>query len=249
MWSFIDRSAKLSNSCCLCGAAANRLLCPGCLSDLPAITTPCPRCALHCTGLAEGDVCPTCTSTPPPQSITLTGCAYQWPVSRMIGDFKDRGRLTLGEALLPPLLARVRQTYLPGQLPRLLLPVPVTRHRLRQRGYNQSLLLADSISREIGIPVQRGLLRRVRATAQQRGLNRIQRSSNPRGGFTVTGMLCGQHIALVDDVITTGSTVAEASRVLLEAGASRVSVWGLARAPLHSSSPTRESSCAIRSTS
>jgi ComF family protein len=116
-------------------------------------------------------------------------------------------------------------------LPDLILPVPLHRQRLRVRGFNQSLEIARPIGRHFGIPVTSRLCRRVRATPAQTGLDRKTRRKNLRQAFQLNGGVQGQAIALLDDVVTTGSTVTELARLLKRSGASRVDVWAVARTP------------------
>lgn len=225
--SFIDLLLP-AGACMLCAASSGRAaLCDACSADLPTPECICPRCGLPRPGSGETAPCPACVAAPPPQQETLTGCVYTWPVDRMIRAYKDEGRLALGRALVPAL---VHQLAEPGG-PDLVTEVPVSAAGLGQRGFDQSRLLARWVAQETGLKHAPGLLRRTRGGPPQRGLDRRRRLANLHGAFQVRRPLAGAHVALVDDVITTGATVAEASRVLLDAGAARVSVWGLARAP------------------
>jgi ComF family protein len=114
----------------------------------------------------------------------------------------------------------------------LILPVPLHRARLRQRGFNQALELARPLGRSLGVPVRHGLLLRARATAAQSELDAAARRRNVRGAFAVhAGAALPSHVAVLDDVMTTGATLAECVRALKRAGAQRVDVWALARAP------------------
>jgi len=117
----------------------------------------------------------------------------------------------------------------------LLLPVPLADVRLRERGYNQAALLAQRLARRLRLPCAPQALRRTRDTGHQLALPREQRAANVRGAFAVAprtaGVLRGRRVALVDDVMTTGATLAEAARVLLAAGAAEVQAWVVARTP------------------
>jgi ComF family protein len=117
-----------------------------------------------------------------------------------------------------------------GRRPDLLVPVPLHRHRLRERGYNQSLQLARQLGRQLKVPVEPRLLRRIRMTTSQQGLDAVARNSNLRGAFAVTAQLAGRHLLLVDDVMTTGSTARECAGVLRQAGAASVEVAVVGRA-------------------
>lgn len=117
-------------------------------------------------------------------------------------------------------------------LPALLIPVPLHRTRLRERGYNQALVLARPLAQALGIPLRHDLLERTKATPPQTGLNAKARRRNLGGAFAIAPSIAlPAHVALFDDVMTTGATLREATRVLLKAGVARVDVWALARAP------------------
>jgi ComF family protein len=149
----------------------------------------------------------------------------------MVINFKSKGQLITGK-VLASLLADTISTQLenhPG--PDLIIPVPLHRTQLRMRGFNQSLELADVISVRLGIPVNQQICSRVKKTSAQKNLSARERMSNLDGAFAVTGPVVGKRIAIVDDVMTTGSTVESLSRLLYQSGAVDVQVWVLARTP------------------
>ena len=115
------------------------------------------------------------------------------------------------------------------------MPVPLHASRLRERGYNQALELAKPLARALRIPLAEGVLSRTKPTAAQTILDAKTRRKNLRGAFVVNESLRAKieatHIALIDDVMTTGATLRECTRVLKRAGVARVDVWALARAP------------------
>jgi ComF family protein len=114
--------------------------------------------------------------------------------------------------------------------PDLLVAPPLTRARLRERGFNQALELAKTVGRELGVAVAIEGLRKVRETAPQPSLGGKARRRNLRGAFACRTSLAGAHVAIVDDVLTTGATADAVARVLKGAGAARVSLWTVARA-------------------
>ena len=117
-------------------------------------------------------------------------------------------------------------------LPDILLPVPLHANRLRQRGYNQALELARPIAAELKLPLDIDSCRRMKATAEQVGLSAKSRRSNIKGAFEVKDSFEDKRVAVIDDVMTTGSTVHELSQQLINAGAKQVDVWVCARAVL-----------------
>ncbi len=158
---------------------------------------------------------------------------YGYPWAELIGRLKFRDQVELATVLGQALAARAA---LQSQAtPRWVLPMPLTDERLKQRGYNQAWCLAMATARAGGWHAHAGLLQRVTGAPAQATLGRTERLHNLRGAFTVQksalAQLQGQRVALVDDVMTTGATAAEASRTLLRAGASAVEVWALARTP------------------
>lgn len=160
-----------------------------------------------------------------PTGSVLAGFIYADPVAELVQRFKFNEDLCAGR-----LLAELALPALAGGHPQALVPIPLHRSRLRQRGFNQALELAHWWGRSRGVPVLAHRLARCRATRIQSSLSAAERHVNLTGAFRANGPVPA-HVALVDDVVTTGSTVAEAARVLVEAGATQVDVWCLARVP------------------
>lgn len=222
----------LPPTCILCGApGADGLdLCRGCRADLPFNTDHCARCALPLGGgRGLNAVCGACQRRPPTFDRCIAPLRYQGPVPALVAMAKFRGRLNAAR-LLAELLAGAM--FADGAaLPEVLLPVPLHRKRLRERGYNQALELARTAGGALGLPVDSVAVARTLSTAPQAGLDEGARRRNIRGAFATVGPLPWRHVAIVDDVVTTGSTVAELARVLGAAGVARVDVWAVARTP------------------
>ncbi len=214
-------------TCILCGAPgeANRDLCGECLADLPLLGPCCQRCALP---LAEPGICGACLSHPPQFDACHIPLLYQGPVPRLITGLKFHNQLANAR-----LLAQRLQQHLHGRddLPELILPVPLHPRRMRERGYNQAIEIARPLGRALGLPVAIDNCVRRRATGAQADLPKKQRQKNLRGAFAVNRPINARHVAVLDDVVTTGSTVNELARVLKQAGVERVVVWALARTP------------------
>jgi ComF family protein len=232
-WSLVDGAVGalsrllLSPTCVLCGAcgADGGDLCAGCAADLPHNTPACPRCALPLA--APAPACAHCLRRAPPQAATFAALRYEGAARHLLPRYKFGADLAIGRVLADLLLAVVAEAARPG----LVVPVPLHPARLRERGFDQAWELARAVAGRLDVPARADVLRRARATAAQTGLGAVARRRNLRDAFVVAGDVAGRHLALVDDVMTTGATVEAAARALRRAGASRVDVWVVARAP------------------
>lgn len=180
--------------------------------------------------------CGTCLRDPPPFARTCCAVDYAFPWVQLLQAFKFQAQDDLAQPLAQLLADSIASDpACQGALPRLLLPVPLSPQRLRERGYNQAWELARHLGRALGLPARADLLQRRHQGPTQAGLSRALRQGHLRGVFGLQlaagTALQGLHVALVDDVMTTGATVSEAAGVLLQAGAARVDVWVLARTP------------------
>ncbi|MGD8958044.1 MAG: ComF family protein [Chromatiaceae bacterium] len=172
-------------------------------------------------------LCGDCLSQAPAFDRALAPLLYQFPVDGLVAGFKYHHRLHWGRILGDLLADHLAQNAAP---PGLLLPVPATAARLRERGFNQAAELARRLSLRLGIPWRTGLLLRIREAVHQQGLSGPQRRRNMRGAFACRGRLPAR-VALIDDVITTGATAGAASAALKDAGVEWVEVWAVARTP------------------
>lgn len=219
-------------SCILCGARGQRPtldLCSGCAADLPANRPACMRCAAPLVG--ENGVAPECgrcLTRPPVFERAFVPFRYAYPVDHIVKAFKYRSALAWGRVLGTLLAQQLRASGSP--LPQALIPVPLHAERHRERGFNQAHELARPLSRLLGIAIDDRLCERVRATHDQTELTAKQRRKNLRKAFEVTRVTGLRHVALIDDVLTTGSTVSELARTLKRAGVKVVDVWAVARA-------------------
>ena len=226
--------ALLPPHCLLCGQAGarGRDLCPACAGDLQRNVTCCPRCALPLA--APAPLCGECLQHEPPFSAAFAPFVYAHPLDLLVGKLKFARSLAAGRVLGDLWLDAIGRQ--PPDRPALLVPVPLHRERLRERGYNQALELAKPLARALRIPFAADLLVRTQATPAQTNLDARTRRKNLRGAFEFrpdrldAGVL-PDHVALVDDVMTTGATLRECARVLKRAGVARVDAWALARAP------------------
>jgi ComF family protein len=221
--------------CLLCGAAAEQAalpLCAGCDDDLPWLGGHCSVCALPLP--ASGLTCGQCLRRAPAFQRVETPLRYGFPIDALVTRFKHQTNAPLGRLLGQFLERHLLHAYEEG-LPRpdRLIPVPLSRRRERQRGFNQAQLLADWLATPLGLPVDNRLVRRTQDTLAQQGLDAVTRKKNLRNAFALAdgAEVEGLHLALVDDVLTTGATAERIARLLRRAGAQRVDVYCLARTP------------------
>lgn len=210
-------------SCFLCRGEAADILCAQCDAELPRLQGPhCPRCALASPG---GVACGRCLTQPPHYDATVAALAYGFPTDVLVQALKFRSDLALaplfGKLLHEKAAVRERVDFL--------LPVPLSAHRLRGRGFNQSLEIARHVARATGARLAPELCERTRDTPPQLDLPMDERAKNVRGAFHCPRLLAGAKIAVLDDVMTTGSTLDEIAATLKRAGAVRVENWVLAR--------------------
>ncbi len=175
-----------------------------------------------------GEICGACLKHLPKFARSVAAYAYRFPMDKLIGAFKYHQQFALIDILTEPLIARVST----GILPDALVAMPLHPQRLRERGFNQSLLLARRIARQLQLPLLDTACRRVRDTAPQTTLSVQQRRTNLRSAFVCTGQFTGKRIAIIDDVMTSGSSLNSLAQALLQAGATEVECWVTARAVL-----------------
>lgn len=220
------------SSCLLCNGYVRGLkpLCSGCEDDLPWNTSACIRCAIPMHD--AGHICGQCLQVPPVFQHALCAFRYEQPIAGLLNRFKHSGKLACGHWLAHHLADSVARHYQTEKisLPDCVLPVPLHWRRLRNRGFDQGLEIGKVLARRLSIPLSTAL-RRQRYTDSQQALSREQRQRNLAGAFVLQKPLAAQRIALVDDVLTTGSTANEVCTLLHTAGAEEVHVWAIARTP------------------
>ena len=221
----------LPRLCPACGdpAGPGRELCPGCEQSLPTLQHACPRCAIPYEHPDTQGECGACQRRPPAFTRAIAHYHFAPPVDHFIRALKFHRQLGLAHLLGERLAQRLeREPFRPD----LIIPVPLHGARLRERGYNQALEIARPVAHALGVPLDFRSLVRVRATAPQTGMTVEARRKNLRGAFALRDGAAVQklHVALVDDVMTTGSTLHAAARCLRAAGADTVEIWVVARA-------------------
>ena len=217
-------------------------LCEYCDADLPWLRTACRRCGTPRATPVER--CPACPRQAPSLDRTLASFVYAPPIDRLVADIKFHGRLT-SAPLLAALLARTIVAAHPPSaagdmpdepLPEAIVPVPLSTRRLLRRGHDQAWLLAAGVQQvlcDAGHPIAfaGGALRRVKHTPAQSAQAQAARLRSLVGAFRVPAALPYRHVALLDDVFTTGATLDAAAVALRAAGVARVDAWVVARTP------------------
>jgi ComF family protein len=219
----------LPTQCAVCRGWSTQRLCADCEQRHAALQPRCSGCALPLPpGVAR---CGACIAAPLPFVHAVAAVDYAFPWSGLVTALKFHAALDLADALATLLAQAVRAGAAP--LPALLLPVPLGRERLAERGMNQSWELARRVAARLRLRAQARLLLRRVETPHLADLPRDERERAIRGAFALapgaTTALRGQTVALVDDVMTTGATAAEAARTLLAGGVVSVQIWVLAR--------------------
>ncbi|HID83246.1 MAG TPA: ComF family protein [Chromatiales bacterium] len=214
--------------CLVCGAAseAKKALCEGCQQDLPWLGQVCSCCSVPLSGKSIG-LCGACQQKQPAFDRIHALFHYQPPIDHMITGLKFHDRL-VNAMLMGRLLAEHMEKNKIAP-PDALLPVPLHQHRMRERGFNQALELARPLAKAWQIPLLTSPVMRTRATQAQMGLPARQRHKNIRGAFTCADQLMFKRVGIIDDVVTTGSTVNELARVLKHYGVEQVDVFTIAR--------------------
>lgn len=211
--------------CMVCGepGSLGRDLCAACHAALPWQGPACLRCALP---MPQSGTCGHCLQSPPPLGEVHAVFDYAFPLDRLLPRLKFHRDFAAGRVLAQCMAER--QVTLPR--PDALIPIPLHRARLRERGYDQALELARPLARASGIPLLDQALRRRKGTRAQSRLDADARQRNLRDAFHVdAGIALPARAVLVDDVMTTGATLHAAAKVLHQAGVQRVDAWVCAR--------------------
>jgi len=214
--------------CLLCGLAAEQYgLCQPCMAELPVLGHACKRCALP---LQNAQICGHCLNATPSQDHSFSLYRYEGTVRRCITAFKYHKQLQFsrlfGQQMAHVLSAR-------AELPDCLVPIPLHPWRLRHRGFNQSAEVAKYLASALNIAYRPELLKRVRLTQSQSELPFKQRKKNMRNAFACRTKQLPKHVAIIDDVMTSGYTAGEAAKIFKRQGVEVIEVWTIARAISH----------------
>ena len=230
-------STLLPSCCALCAMGCEGAVCAACQAQF--VAPRCARCRRCANPLAAADArweCGACQSRQPAYDATLAAAEYGAPLDQLVLELKFGGVLALAPwfASMMGEAVGARDGF---ELPNILCPVPLGPGRLVERGFNQALEIARPLSRRLGIPLKAALAIRALDTAAQSSVAPEQRRRNIRNAFIVApdalALVRGQHIGIVDDVMTSGATLHELAATFKRFGAARVSNFVFARTPPH----------------
>jgi ComF family protein len=219
----VVRSA-LPQRCFFCADSGDSAICVPCSASLPRTSDDaCPRCQLPSVA---AQVCGRCLKRPPRWNTLVAPWRYEFPMDRALVAGKRASAFSVYQWFTHAINAsRFSAVSVTG-----IVAVPSSTERLQQRGYNHAELIAELVAKQFNVPMEKNALVRIRNTETQYHRNWVERRANVRDAFAATRSLAGQHVLLVDDVLTTGATLNELARVALEAGAASVNALVLARA-------------------
>ena len=222
------RSALNPALCLLCGipVASDAFFCAHCDASLQRVAQPCSLCGLP--NKAAGPVCPACLHAPPRWNHMIAPLVFTGAARELILQFKFGQQLHL----VPALLSHLRAHYARRPVDALL-PVPLHPHKRLERGYNQAHEIARALSAMLALPLDAHSLQRVKFTRSQAGLSLNRRRSNLLGAFDYRPAKPYRRVAIIDDIITSGSTMNEISKRIHQSGVEQIEVWSLARTLKH----------------
>ena len=230
----------IARPCLLCDQKQNHAsgICGPCQNDLPWLARACPRCGIpwrHHTGAYN------CFHNPPIFNHCQTAFAYDFPIKQLILEFKESGNLAAGRALATCLALRLGLASPQHPLPDLLIPVPSSWQKQRQRGYNPAALIAKDLARALNRPWTSGLIKAHPTQQDRKHQSRQQRLNDVTNPFYLNRTRAPCHIAIIDDVVTSRATSNHVAAKLKAAGYRRISLWALARS-LPPNTPNRSNS-------
>lgn len=214
----------IPEKCSLCRCSSELGFCIDCQKLLPWAEFQCSICGAH---LPEPEICGRCQVSPPAYHDASIPFKYGQPISNQIQSLKYAEKMiyavSMGKMLSLWIMKNVNDT------PEIIVPMPLHYRRIMHRGFNQSNEISKVVGRHIGVAVDNSLLLRVKNTVTQTGLSEKMRKQNLRGAFAVKKTHSYRHVAVLDDVVTSGSTANEAARALIRSGVEKVSVWAISK--------------------
>ena len=219
---FSGNILKIS-SCYFCSSLTGNFWCNACEKDFLRQTARCPQCAKE---NINSTLCGRCLNNPPPFSKTIVLFGYKYPAKKLIHAFKFKKHAELSSLFANKLVERIE---LQDKLPDCLIPVPLHSRRQAERGYNQSLELAKHLGKSLKIEVNTSICKRIINTDPQSKLPIKSRKKNVKNAFSLDKDNVPNHIAIIDDVVTTGSTINEIAQLFNKAGCEQIDIWAIAR--------------------
>lgn len=189
-----------------------------------------PACPICAYPTLAGEVCGDCLAQRPAYQRSFAAYIYAFPLNQLVQALKYHHQFAVIDTLIAPLLARISASTEP--LPDAIIAMPLHRNRLKERGFNQSQQLARAIAGKLQLPLLNHACQRSRDTPPQAALPLKERHRNIRNAFTCDSSVAGKRIAVIDDVMTSGSTLDSLARAIMAAGAIEVQCWVVARAVL-----------------
>lgn len=216
---------RTQKNCLLCGITSDHDFCAQCYRDLPQL--PGHHCPVCLWPVPTGEICGACLKKPPAFTRTIAALRYTFPADALIHALKYQTNLAIAPVLAHLFIARLEAVE---TLPDVIMPMPLHPIRLRERGFNQAMEISRYIAKQTDVVLIPDGCSRIKHTLPQAGLPWKERQKNIRKAFRCTMDLSGKHVAVVDDVMTTGATLNELAKVLRRQGAAEVSNWVIARA-------------------
>lgn len=211
-------------NCVLCGIAANQDVCDPCMTHLPQL--PDNHCPICLWPVPTAEICGACLKKPPAFTRTTAALRYSFPIDALIHSFKYQANLAIAPILADLLIKKLTAIETRADV---IIPMPLHPIRLRERGFNQAMEISRYISRHMGIMLFPDSCSRIKHTLPQTGLPWKDRQKNIRKAFSCRIDLSGKHVAVIDDVMTTGATLNELAKTLHQQGAAEISNWVVAR--------------------
>lgn len=221
-------------NCALCGAPSGQLidLCAACSHELPWAKNNCITCGANINQADhKSSTCSDCTIKTPKFKKFHALFDYSDPVTKIITGLKFKHKLNFSQLLADLFIEKIPLWYSDRKLPELIIPVPLHKKRIRERGFNQAVEIAKPVSKYLNIPIDIYSCKRTKATQEQSSLPAYLRQENIRGAFDLIKPLNVKHVAIIDDVVTTGETCLELTKLLHNAGVEEVDIWCCAKTP------------------
>lgn len=210
---------------CLRPSATALDLCPSCKPKLPWIEQACYRCGHELRAITKETFCGKCLQQPPIFDRTIALFQYRDPINFWITGLKFHERLLYSRLFGELLAEKIKLNYQDSPLPELVIPVPLHTKRLKQRGFNQALEIANFVAKNLTLKIDIKSCQRLRHTAAQSSLSGGERKRNVKKAFAIKKPISAKHVAIIDDVMTTGNTVNELAKSLKQADVQRIDIW------------------------